>query len=65
LESTKKVDPNIHNNIKRFYEKCLKYNQLIRADTEQISTHDGTSGLIDALQKKTKGNPSVDVRLDM
>jgi len=32
---------------------------------EQISDHDGTSGLIDALQKKTKGNPSVDVRLDL
>ena len=30
----------------------------------QISDHDGTSGLIDALQQKTKGNPSVDVKLD-
>ena len=31
----------------------------------QISVHDGTSGLIDALQQKTKGNPAVDVRLDI
>ena len=32
---------------------------------EQISSHDGTLGFIDALQQKTKGNPSVDVRLDL
>jgi hypothetical protein len=64
LESIKKVDPNSHDNIKRFYKKCLKYNQLSRADTEKISDHDGTSGLIDALQQKIKGK-SVDVRLDM
>jgi hypothetical protein len=64
LESIKKVDPNTHDNIKRFYEKCLKYNQLSRTDIEQISDHDGTSGLIDALQK-TKGKSSVDVRLDL
>ena len=31
---------------------------------EQISTNDGTSGLIDALQQKVKGK-SVDVRLDI
>jgi len=34
-------------------------------ELEQIRDHDGTSGLIDALQQKTKGNPAVDVRLDM
>ena len=32
---------------------------------EQISDHDGTMGFIDMLQKKTKGKPSVDIRLDM
>jgi TDG/mug DNA glycosylase family protein len=30
----------------------------------QISDHDGTLGLIDALQQKTKGKSSVDVSLD-
>ena len=34
-------------------------------NAKQISGHDGTSGLIDALQQKTKGNPAVDVRLDI
>jgi hypothetical protein len=42
---------------------CEKCRTSIKA--EQISANDGTSGLIDALQQKTKGNPSVDVRLDM
>jgi hypothetical protein len=42
-----------------FHEKEL---ELLHSD--QISDHDGTSGLIDALQQKTKGNPSVDVTLD-
>jgi hypothetical protein len=65
LESIKKADPNGHDNIKRFYEKCLKYNQLTTVDVEQISAYDGTLGFIDALQQKTKGNPSVDVRLDI
>jgi len=32
---------------------------------EQISSHDGTLGFIDALQQKTKGNSSIDVRLDL
>jgi len=42
-----------------FHEKEL---ELLHSD--QISDHDATSGLIDALQQKTKGNPSVDVTLD-
>jgi len=55
---------------------CKKaYNNLINANlpssrltsfnSEQISSHDGTSGFIYVLQQKTKGNPTVDVRLDM
>jgi hypothetical protein len=43
-----------------FHEKELELLQ-----PEQISDHDGTLGFIDALQQKTKGNPSVDVRLDI
>jgi hypothetical protein len=43
-----------------FHEKEL---ELLHSD--QISDHDGTLGFIDALQKKTKGNPSMDVTLDM
>jgi hypothetical protein len=43
-----------------FHEKELELFQ-----PEQISDHDGTLGFIDALQQKTKGNPSVDVRLDI
>jgi hypothetical protein len=43
-----------------FHEKELELIQI-----EQIYDHDGTLGFIDALQKKTKGNPSVDVRLDI
>jgi hypothetical protein len=46
-----------------FHEKELE--QLhININIEQISAHDGTLGFIDALQKKTKGKPSVDVSLD-
>ena len=47
-----------------FHEKEL---EKIQSDkhAEQTSDHDGTLGLIDALQQKTKGNSSVDVRLDM
>ena len=47
-----------------FHEKKL---EKIQPDkhAEQTSDHDGTLGLIDALQQKTKGNSSVDVRLDM
>ena len=37
--------------------------RITSVGVEQISSHDGTSGLIDALQQKTKGK-SVDVRLD-
>ena len=37
---------------------------MIGTETEQISDHDGTLGFLDALQKKTKGKPPVDVRLD-
>ncbi|MGP8080309.1 MAG: hypothetical protein ACLPVI_07335 [Dehalococcoidales bacterium] len=64
LESIKKVDQAFADKVKNFYKKCLKYNQLNKVDAEQVSAHDGTSGLIDTLQKKTKGK-SVDVRLDM
>jgi hypothetical protein len=47
-----------------FHEKKL---EKIQPDkhAEQTSDHDGTLGLIDALQQKTNGNSSVDVRLDM
>lgn len=55
---------------------CKKaYNNLINANlpssrltsfnSEQMSSHDGTSSFIYVLQQKTKGNPSVDVRLDI
>jgi len=64
LESIKKVDPYSSDKFKSFYEKCLKYNRLTQVEGEQISDHDGTSGLIDELQQKTKGK-SVDVRLDL
>jgi hypothetical protein len=37
--------------------------RITSVGVEQMSGHDGTSGLIDALQQKTKGK-SVDVRLD-
>ena len=37
--------------------------RITSVGVEQMSDHDGTSGLIDALQQKTKGK-SVDVRLD-
>ena len=47
-----------------FHEKELELLQP-NSKMEQISSHDGTSGFIDALQQKTKGNSSVDVRLDM
>ena len=47
-----------------FNENELEQLQPTNAQAEQISDHDGTLGFIDALQKKTKGNPSVDVRLD-
>ena len=47
-----------------FYEKELEMIQP-GTESEQISDHDGTMGFIDALQKKTKGNASVDVNLDM
>jgi len=53
-----KVDKTGYNML--FHEKELELLQ-----PEQISDRDGTSGLIDALQQKTKGNPSVDVRLDI
>jgi len=46
-----------------FHEKELEPLH-ISINTEQISVHDGTLGFIDALQKKTKGKPSVDVSLD-
>lgn len=36
----------------------------ISGEAQQISDHDGSSGLIDALQQKAKGK-SVDVRLDI
>ena len=42
----------------------LPRSKLTRFTSEQVSDHDGTSGLIDALQKKAKGK-SVDVRLDI
>jgi hypothetical protein len=32
--------------------------------TGQISDHDGTLGFVDALQQKTKGKSSVNVKLD-
>ena len=46
-----------------FHEKEL---EQIRPKTtaEKISDHDGILGFIDELQQKTKGNSSVDVRLD-
>jgi len=47
-----------------FHEKELERLQPI-TQAEQISDHDGTLGFIDALQKKTEGNSSVDVRLDI
>ncbi len=34
------------------------------AKADQITDHDGALGLLDTLQRKTKGKPSVDVRLD-
>ena len=43
--------------------KIVKTTRGKKAD--QISAHDGALGFIDALQQKTKGNPSVDVRLDI
>ena len=46
-----------------FHEKELEPLH-ININTKQISVHDGTLGFIDALQKKTKGKPSVDVSLD-
>jgi len=47
-----------------FHEKEL---ELLppNSGVEQISSHDGTLGFIDALQQKTKGNSSIDVRLDL
>jgi hypothetical protein len=41
--------------------------ELVQPGTnaDQSSDHDGTLGLTDALQKKTKGNSSADVRLDL
>ena len=45
-----------------FHEKEL---EQLQHEADQILEHDGTLGFIDALQQKTKGNPSVDVRLDM
>jgi hypothetical protein len=47
-----------------FHEKEL---ELLppNSEVEQISSHDGTLGFIDALQQKTKGNSSIDVRLDL
>ena len=47
-----------------FHEKELELLQP-ETDAEPISNHDGTLGFMDALQKKTKGNPSMDVRLDI
>jgi len=46
-----------------FHEKELE-KLLPATDAKPISNHDGTLGFIDALQTKTKGNPSLDVRLD-
>jgi len=55
------ADYEMDNGILNAFEK----GKVTAPNAEQISDHDGTSGLIDALQKKTKGNPSIDVRLDM
>ena len=44
------------------YDMMFQENEL---ELVQPDDHDGTSGLIDALQKKTKGRSSVDVRLDL
>ena len=45
-----------------FHEKELEL--LPGTESEQMSEHDGTFGFLDALQRKTKGNPSVNVNLD-
>ena len=45
-----------------FHEKEL---EQLQPKAEQISDHDGTLGFIDALQQKTKGKSSVNVRLDI
>ena len=51
------------------YDMMFQENELelVQPSTnaDQSSDHDGTLGLIDALQKKTKGNSSADVRLDL
>jgi hypothetical protein len=47
------------------YDMMFHEKELELLQPEQISDHDGTLGFIDALQQKTKGNPSVDVRLDI
>jgi hypothetical protein len=47
-----------------FHEKELELIQHVK-ETKQISDHDGILGFIDALQQKTKANPSMNVRLDM
>jgi hypothetical protein len=47
------------------YDMMFHEKELELLQPEQICDHDGTLGFIDALQKKTKGNPSMDVTLDM
>ena len=47
------------------YDMLFHEKELELLHPEQISDHDGTFGLIDTLQQKTKGNPAVDVRLDI
>ena len=47
-----------------FHEKELEKFQS-DAEAEQISDHDGTLGFLNALQQKTKGNPSVNITLDI
>ena len=47
-----------------FHEKELEQLQP-STKAEQISEHDGTQVFLDALQRKTKGNSSVNVNLDM
>ena len=59
---TVKADETEYNML--FHAKELELLQP-NSKMEQISSHDGTLGLIDALQQKTKGSSSVAVRLDL
>jgi hypothetical protein len=46
------------------YDMLFHEKEVELVQPEQISNHDETLGFIDTLQKKTKVNSSVDVRLD-